>query len=202
LAGPRAGWLLALAVLALNAFAGPSGGERAAAQEGTYYPYWLGARDLRLGDRGADVKTLNWALRSSSLGTGHHGSFDQQTDWAVRVIQRESGLHDNGVVGQLTRKAIATRMANQRATWYGPGLFGRRTACGRTLTPKTIGVAHRTLPCGTRVAFAYQGHWLRAKVIDRGPFRKGFRWDLTRKLAKQLGVTAVGTATVKAGVAP
>ena len=164
--------------------------------------YPLGARELKLGDRGGDVKTLNWVLRAQALSTGHHGSFDGQTDWAVRTLQSGAGLPTDGVVRRDTRKAIASRMLNQRATWYGPGFYGRRTACGVKLTKRTVGVAHRTLPCGTRVAFAFRGRWLRAKVIDRGPYRKGHRWDLTRPLAKRLGVIKVGSAKIKAGVAP
>src|ERR1700691_1830468 len=37
------------------------------------------------------------------------------------------------------------------ATWFGPGFYGQATACGQTLTPAVIGVANRTLPCGTLV---------------------------------------------------
>ena len=43
------------------------------------------------------------------------------------------------------------------ASWYGPGLYGRQTACGQTLRATTIGVAHRSLPCGTPVRFTYNG---------------------------------------------
>lgn len=159
----------------------------------------LGARELRLGDRGSDVKTLNWALRAQALGTPANAMFGRETDSAVRAVQASVGIQTDGVVRRKTRKAIASRMQNHRATWYGPGLYGNRTACGQKLTKKTIGVAHRKLPCGTRVAFAYKGRWVHAKVIDRGPFRKGYRWDLTRALAKRLGVIKAGTATVKAG---
>jgi rare lipoprotein A (peptidoglycan hydrolase) len=162
----------------------------------------LGARDLRLGDQGGDVKTLNWVLRAQALSTAYHGVFDGQTDWAVRTLQSSSGIRTDGVVRRDTRKAIAARMLNQRATWYGPGFYGNRTACGKTLTKTTIGVAHRSLPCGTRVAFAYRGRWVRAKVIDRGPYRKGHKWDLTSALAKRLGAIRAGSAKLKAGVAP
>lgn len=37
------------------------------------------------------------------------------------------------------------------ASWYGPGLYGNRMACGGRLTTSTWGVAHKALPCGTRV---------------------------------------------------
>ena len=49
-------------------------------------------------------------------------------------------------------------MRSAGATWYGPGLYGNQTACGQTLRPDTIGVAHRNLPCGTTVKFVYHGH--------------------------------------------
>jgi rare lipoprotein A (peptidoglycan hydrolase) len=72
------------------------------------------------------------------------------------------------------------------ATWYGPGLYGNRTACGQTLRPGTIGVAHRRLPCGTTVKFAYHGRYLVTRVIDRGPFTPGHAWDLTNGAREML----------------
>jgi rare lipoprotein A (peptidoglycan hydrolase) len=72
------------------------------------------------------------------------------------------------------------------ATWYGPGLYGNRTACGQTLRPSTIGVAHRKLPCGTTVKFAYHGRYLITSVIDRGPYTGGHAWDLTNGARKML----------------
>lgn len=68
---------------------------------------------------------------------------------------------------------------SKRASWYGPGLYGNRTACGQTLKRGTLGVAHKTLPCGTKVRFYYRGRTVRVPVIDRGPFIAGREWDLT-----------------------
>ncbi|MBM3666352.1 MAG: hypothetical protein FJW90_02535 [Actinobacteria bacterium] len=172
------------------------------AADGTYYDYWFGARDLRLGMAGEDVKTLNWLLRGLALGTPFHGSFQSPTDGAVRDFQASVGVARDGVVRKSTRKKLAGRMQGQMASWYGPGFYGNRTACGQTLTRKTIGVAHKKLPCGSRVVFAYEGRWARAKVIDRGPFIAGRTWDLTARLAERLGTIPVGTAEVKAVVAP
>lgn len=76
------------------------------------------------------------------------------------------------------------------ATWYGPGLYGHMTACGQALTPLTVGVANRTLPCGTLVRISYAGHSLVVPVIDRGPYGPlGASWDLTAGTAQRLGVT-------------
>jgi rare lipoprotein A (peptidoglycan hydrolase) len=78
------------------------------------------------------------------------------------------------------------------ASWYGPGLYGNRTACGQTLRATTIGVAHRNLPCGTMVKFVYQGHAVVAPVIDRGPYVKGRAWDLTAAASEALEFEGVG----------
>jgi rare lipoprotein A len=82
------------------------------------------------------------------------------------------------------------------ATFYGPGFFGRLTACGQTLRPATLGVASRTLKCGTRVTVLFGGKSIVVPVIDRGPYANHASWDLTEATAKALGMT--GTATVGA----
>ena len=82
------------------------------------------------------------------------------------------------------------------ATLYGPGLFGRRTACGPRLTRSTVGLANRTLKCGSLVAVYYRGRTLNVPVIDRGPYANGADWDLTMAAARALGIT--GTARIGA----
>ncbi|MEO8689835.1 MAG: septal ring lytic transglycosylase RlpA family protein [Solirubrobacteraceae bacterium] len=75
------------------------------------------------------------------------------------------------------------------ATWFGPGFYGNTTACGIELTPELVGVAHRSLPCGTNVLVHYGSRTLVLPVVDRGPFGSEARWDLTEAAAQQLGVT-------------
>ncbi len=90
------------------------------------------------------------------------------------------------------------------ATWFGPGFYGKKTACGQTLTPGVVGVANRTLPCGTLVKVSYAGHVLTVPVLDRGPYSHiGADWDLTSGAATALGITEtvrIGTRVV--GSAP
>jgi hypothetical protein len=70
---------------------------------------------------------------------------------------------------------------DRNVSWYGPGFYGNRTACGIALSTTTLGVANRTLPCGTRVTFRNPrtGRSLTVTVIDRGPYVAGRQWDLT-----------------------
>lgn len=90
----------------------------------------------------------------------------------------------------------------KKATWYGPGFWGRRTACGMVLAPTMLGAAHKSLPCGTTVTFSHAGRTVTGTVIDRGPFHKRVAWDLTKKTAKRVGFLAVGTGRIAATVTP
>jgi peptidoglycan lytic transglycosylase len=72
------------------------------------------------------------------------------------------------------------------ASWYGPGLYGNRLGCGGTLAPSRLGVAHKTLPCGSRVTLRHRGRTVRVRVIDRGPYVGGREYDLTAATARKL----------------
>jgi rare lipoprotein A len=75
------------------------------------------------------------------------------------------------------------------ASWYGGG---GSLACGGWLTSVTLGVANKTLPCGTLVTLRYGGHTLRVPVIDRGPYVAGREFDLTEATKRTLGFEGVG----------
>jgi hypothetical protein len=79
------------------------------------------------------------------------------------------------------------------ASWYGPGLYGNGMACGGTLTASVVGVAHRSLRCGTRVRLRYRGRSVVARVVDRGPYTAGREWDLTAGTKRRLGFGSTGT---------
>jgi peptidoglycan hydrolase-like protein with peptidoglycan-binding domain len=151
--------------------------------------YEFGSRTLALGDCGDDVTTLNWILNSTGYGTSAPMSaeFAGTTESSVQRFQEKSGLAPDGVVNNRTRQTLVRTMSKRKATWYGPGFFGSKTACGKTLRRSTLGVAHKRLPCGTKVVVRYKGTYVRTKVIDRGPYAYGAKWDLTRKTARTLG---------------
>ena len=74
------------------------------------------------------------------------------------------------------------------ATIFGVGDYGGRTACGQILTPQLLGVAHLTLPCGTRVDITHGDHTISVPVVDRGPYVGGVSYDLTTATALALGI--------------
>lgn len=84
---------------------------------------------------------------------------------------------------------------DRNISWYGPGFYGRRTACGQALTTTLVGVAHRTLPCGTKVLFKNpaNGRIVTLAVVDRGPYVSGRDWDLTGGACLKLDHCRTGT---------
>src|SRR3954447_18302617 len=128
---------------------------------------------------------------------------------ALLVAAPAASAQTGGIPGGTTTEptaqpssAAGSWTVYKAATWYGPGFWGRSTACGTTLTPTTLGVAHRKLPCGTQVTFSYGTASVTATVIDRGPFHPGYAWDMTKKVAKRLGFLAVGAGPIQATVTP
>src|SRR4051794_36925114 len=73
--------------------------------------------------------------------------------WPLRV--RLAGAGADPTVRPRVRRLNVFRHAY--ASWYGPGLYGGHLACGGTLTPGTLGVANKSLPCGAKVTLRYRG---------------------------------------------
>jgi hypothetical protein len=84
------------------------------------------------------------------------------------------------------------------ASWYGPGLYGNKLGCGGHLSPSTIGVANKHLPCGSKLTLRYKGRTVRASVVDRGPFVSGREFDLTAATKAKLHFGSTGKIMVAA----
>jgi rare lipoprotein A len=148
------------------------------------------------------------SIEVAGVRTG--GSWELAAQAQVRANGSYLAAWRTNRVGQLTVRAVVGAPARAAAaaslptisvtvyrpsiaTLYGPGFYGNRTACGVVLRRTTIGVANRTLPCGTRVAVYFRGRALTVPVIDRGPYANGADWDLTMAAGEALGMTETET---------
>ena len=137
----------------------------------------------------------SWATVAGGAAAGD-GSFT--IDWrtsragelALRVVS--AGVASTSSV-TATPQVSLTVYEPVVATWYGPGFYGNRTACGERLTRSIVGLADRTLPCGTPVSISYNGETLTIPVIDRGPYSNDATLDLTSAAAQELGMTETST---------
>src|SRR6478609_641070 len=81
--------------------------------------------------------------------------------YAVRAYD----IHDRRTRGSVSVERRITAYHPAAASYYGPGLYGGALACGGTLQPGTLGVAHKTLPCGTRIKLRYRGTSITVPVV-------------------------------------
>jgi hypothetical protein len=124
--------------------------------------------------------------------------------FAATWIPRSPGAYEMRAVARTSRTRTSglrsvSVFKGQTATWYGPGMYGKSTACGVTLSQDTLGVAHRSLPCGTLVFVSYGGRGVVVPVIDRGPYTKSAQWDLTGATARAIGMTQTSRIGVIVG---
>ena len=137
---------------------------------------------------GPDAKVL--ATTTKANGTfSLRWSPDRIGNYAVRAF----AVHDRRTRGAASRARRLTSYRQAGASYYGPGLYGNGVACGGTLMPGTMGVANKTLPCGTKVKLRYHGRSVTVPVIDRGPYVAGRDYDLTEAVKVRLGFPGVGT---------
>lgn len=92
--------------------------------------------------------------------------------------------------------ALGSGYEAHRASAYGPGLYGNVLGCysyrvahgldGRLRTDSNL-VAHRSLPCGTRLAVSYGRRTAVTVVGDRGPYIAGRTFDIGPGVWQRLG---------------
>ena len=157
------------------------------AASGSGHGLWLQVR--------ATAKTGGWVTVASAAAAAD-GSFtiawraNRAGQLSLRVVS--AGVASASSV-TATPQVPLTVYEPVVATWYGPGFYGNHTACGEKLTRSIVGLADRTLPCGTAVSVSYNGLTLTIPVIDRGPYANGATLDLTRAAAQELGLKQTST---------
>jgi hypothetical protein len=147
-----------------------------------------GGRRVKVVVRGAGTTVLHTRTRA-------HGGFkvswkpNSSGSFRIRVFAAANGR----AISDGSRQIRVSGLRPTHASYFGPGLFGGPMACGGTLQPGTRGVAHKTLPCGTKVTLRYRGRTVTTRVVDRGPYVSGREFDLTLATRDDLGFGDLGT---------
>ena len=150
--------------VALVGIASPGGARRTVALQARQGRSWVAVARARTNRRGVFVERF----------------------WPRRLGRLDLRVRASGIPARHVRlsTAVATVFHQVIASWYGPGGV---TACGEELGAATLGVANKTLPCGTLVTLRYRDRTVRVPVIDRGPFVPGRDYDLTYATRLALG---------------
>jgi rare lipoprotein A (peptidoglycan hydrolase) len=128
-------------------------------------------------------------MATTTLDPSHASDGRLEFDAILRepaLLMGDPVARPNAAVPVVARAVVSNPWTlDSNISWYGPGFYGNNGACGMVpggIQKDTVGVAHKTLPCGTRVAFRYNGRTVITQVIDRGPYVAGRQWDMTHGL--------------------
>jgi rare lipoprotein A len=130
-------------------------------------------------------------------------SNDEEAEQRAALERRRSWLETQVSRGASAKSAKApakpVKVIHTRATWYGPGFHGRRTASGERFNRNAMTLASRHLPFGTRVRVVnpHTGRSVIARVNDRGPFRSGYTADLSQAVARKIGLSNSGAVRLE-----
>ena len=90
------------------------------------------------------------------------------------------------------------RVEEGRASYYGRGFAGRKTASGERFDPNAMTAAHPSLPFGTRLRVSrHDGRSVTVRVNDRCGCPGGRIVDLSEGAARKLGMLKDGVVTVR-----
>ena len=106
---------------------------------------------------------------------------------ALAVIEQRSG--------DATASPSPTGAVAPGGGWYSALAASRghagdaeRTSCGLILTGKSFGVTHPVLPCGAKLLLRFGGQTVLTEVIDNKLKSAGRQFELTERLARDLGL--------------
>jgi rare lipoprotein A len=156
---------------------------------------------VRVGDRAAVIGSTTPGV--VSLQVRRHGKWRtiarDRTTASGRYVLRDRVRRPMSLFARVNVHGTTHRIGRLNgyrrayASWYGPGLYGNHLGCGGRLRPGRLGVAHKTLPCGTKLTLRHRGRSVAVRVIDRGPYVAGREFDLTEATAHRLRFHGHGT---------
>jgi hypothetical protein len=124
------------------------------------------------------------------------------------VAQRLLGLAAVALLGGVIALAVVERRSNDASAsptatgavaagggWYsglaasrGQAGDAERTSCGLILAGSSYGVTHPVLPCGAKLLLRFGGQTVFTEVIDNKLKTAGRQFELTERLARELGL--------------
>jgi rare lipoprotein A len=163
-------------------------------------------------------KTLRWKsiVTAAFLIVSMPGTFGSVANLPTRELQPQlaeaasvTGSQTNAeepaqvarAVQQKVKKTGSTvqKVLRGKASWYGPGFHGKKTASGEIFDQDKLTAAHKTLPLGTvaKVTNVENGNSVEVEITDRGPYVGQRIIDLSYAAADRLGFVESGTASVR-----
>jgi rare lipoprotein A len=132
------------------------------------------------------------------------GSPPSPADQSVETIGPRQPISPQAKVGETPATAVKPAAKPKpvnigKASWYGPGFGGKKTASGETFDDDKLTAAHKTLPLGSaaKVTNLSNGKSVKVEINDRGPYAGNRIIDLSRAAAHAIGMIDDGVVDVR-----
>lgn len=115
----------------------------------------------------------------------------------VKTVEAYENHKAKLVSGKTTGKTKKKPLS--RASWYGPGFQGKKTASGRKFDMHAMTAAHKTLPLLSyvKVTNPKSHKSVVVQITDRGPYHGKRELDLSYAAAKKVGIQKQGIGYVE-----
>ena len=135
-------------------------------------------------------------VSSALLLMGAVGCSSEQASTGTKASPDASAVQDQQPE---QTQAQSSKTVEGRASWYGPGFYGRKTTSGEVLEKGTMTAAHSSLPMGTKVKVTRTdtGKSVTVVINERKPFKPGTVIDLAHGSAVALDIDDDGTGPVQ-----
>lgn len=110
----------------------------------------------------------------------------------VVSVEKEAVTADRSLVEFINKGTM-------KASWYGPGFHGQKTANGEVYDQMSFTAAHKFLKFGTllKITNLKNNKSVVVRINDRGPYIGGRDLDLSKAAALELGFVRKGVAKIK-----
>ena len=110
----------------------------------------------------------------------------------VTSVEEETIIADRSLVEFLDKGTM-------KASWYGPGFHGHKTANGEVYDQMSFTAAHKSLKFGTllKITNLKNSKSVVVRINDRGPYIHGRDLDLSKAAALELGFVRKGVSKIK-----
>lgn len=110
----------------------------------------------------------------------------------VVSVEKEAVTADRSLVEFVNKGTM-------KASWYGPGFHGQKTANGEVYDQMSFTAAHKSLKFGTllKITNLRNNKSVVVRINDRGPYIGGRDLDLSKAAALELGFVRKGVAKIK-----
>jgi rare lipoprotein A len=110
----------------------------------------------------------------------------------VITIEEETIAADRSLVEFVDKGSM-------KASWYGPGFHGRKTANGEVYDQMSFTAAHKSLKFGTllKITNLKNSKSVVVRINDRGPYIHGRDLDLSKAAALELGMVRKAVAKIR-----